>query len=151
MSDVVRTIAITGLIGAAAAGALTLPAMFPAAIADEQPMRVLGSLQAGLFPQTFDTNSLVKYDVTYDDYISTEVERTQTVKKIGFGQTTTVTITTTPSGTYSSDAILSPYIKYPGIEVTKRPVGVLGALEEDGWMPVYKGSVVILLAGDEDV
>ena len=52
--------------------------------------------------------------------MSTDVQRTQIVKKIGFGQRTIVAIVTTPSGTYSSDAITSPYVRYPGIDVHGR-------------------------------
>jgi hypothetical protein len=40
------------------------------------------------------------------------------VRKIAFGHPTVVTIVTTSSGTYSSDAITSPHVLYPGIEVT---------------------------------
>jgi hypothetical protein len=44
------------------------------------------------------------------------VKRTQVVKKIAHGRTSSVTVVTTPSGTYSTDGLLSPHVQYPGIE-----------------------------------
>jgi hypothetical protein len=71
---------------------------------------------------SIDIDNLVRiedeiYSVAYDDSVSTEVLGTQTVRKIGYGKSEMVTITTTPTGTYSSDALFSKHIKYPGIEV----------------------------------
>ena len=41
------------------------------------------------------------YSVTYEDTVSTKAIETATVRKIGYGQTTVVNITTTDSGVYS--------------------------------------------------
>ena len=48
-------------------------------------------------------------------WISEEIESQTTVKKIGYGRTTYVSIMKTPSGTYSSDGLASPHFRYPGI------------------------------------
>ncbi|MCD7059298.1 hypothetical protein [Pelagibacterium xiamenense] len=60
------------------------------------------------------------YDVTAEDWVSLEPTSTASVRKIGYGKVTEVNIATTATGVYSSDAIVSPYVQYPGIEV--RPV-----------------------------
>ena len=44
-----------------------------------------------------------------------------TVRKIGYGQTSIVNIITTSSGVYSSDALTSPHVLYPGIHVEQVP------------------------------
>ena len=61
------------------------------------------------------------YSVTYEEGVSTAATETATVRKIGYGQTTVVNITTTSSGVYSSDAMTSPYIRYPGVFVSRLP------------------------------
>lgn len=38
-----------------------------------------------------------------------------TIKKIGYGNTEFVHVLQTPSGTYSTDALQSPNIEYPGV------------------------------------
>ncbi len=116
MADKVRIIAITGTIGALVGGALAMPAFFQGAVANE-PAKVAIASVSDLFPAPFDPKSLVKYDVVFDDTISTETKASGTVKKIGYGYKTLVSIVTTPSGTYSSDALTSPNVRYPGIEV----------------------------------
>lgn len=88
------------------------------ATADEVVQKITDFLS----PNTFDIDNILRvdndvYSVTYDDTVSTEVLGTQTVRKIGYGNSEIVTITSTPSGTYSSDAMFSPHFKYPGVEV----------------------------------
>src|SRR5690349_1652982 len=61
------------------------------------------------------------YSVTYEDDVSTTATATATVRKIGYGETTVVNITTTSSGVYSSDAMTSPHIRYPGVHVARLP------------------------------
>ncbi len=46
-----------------------------------------------------------------------DVKSASTITKISAGHKSIVSIVTTPSGTYSSDALLSPNVRYPGIEV----------------------------------
>lgn len=86
------------------------PGMVMNAFADEQA--------AG-----FDTSKLVKYDgrdyrIDYADGVSTDPISSSTVKKIEAGRVSYVSIVTTSTGTYSTDALTSRNIKYPGIEVT---------------------------------
>ncbi|KQX34883.1 hypothetical protein ASD04_15995 [Devosia sp. Root436] len=69
-----------------------------------------------------DAASLVKYEdrdyaVDYDASVATDPLSTVRVKKVEAGKVSYVTITTTASGTYSTDAMFSSHIQYPGISV----------------------------------
>jgi hypothetical protein len=73
-------------------------------------------------PAGFDTDNLVKFDdryyeVDYEPWVSTDPLSTAQIKKIEGGRVSYVNITTTATGTYSSDALTSPHVQYPGIEV----------------------------------
>jgi len=61
------------------------------------------------------------YTISYDQDVSLDPLSQATVTKIGYGRTTEVNIATTASGTYSSDGLTSPYIRYPGIVVEPVP------------------------------
>lgn len=113
-----RVVAISAGLAVLVAGGLAAPAFFPEAFASE-PQKHLLDRPKDLFPAPkFDPKSLRKYDVTLDDdVVSTEVTHRALVSKIGFGRRSVVSIVTTPSGTYSSDALVSPYVRYPGIDV----------------------------------
>lgn len=100
------------ILGATCATALaaTGPGLVLEAFADEMP--------AG-----FDTDKLVKFDgrdyeVEYADWVSTDPLSTATVKKIEAGRVSHVSITTTATGTYSTDGLTSKHVLYPGIAVT---------------------------------
>ena len=74
----------------------------------------------------FDPSRLVKYEdrqyiVDYDDSVATDPLSTTRVKKVEAGRVSYVTITTTATGTYSTDAMFSRHVQYPGIEV--QPAG----------------------------
>ena len=114
MVDPVRVLAIGATAGVLVAAPLAAPQVLSAAA--EEPVKAVSSVLDTLFPDAVDANVFRKYKITFDDSISTEVKRTQVVKKIGYGRTSTVTIVTTPSGTYSTDGLLSPHVLYPGIE-----------------------------------
>lgn len=119
MTNYVRMIAIGGTIGTVTAGALAAPSVI-GAVADE-PVQSVATAIEQLFPlELVDAGIFRKYDIVFGDSISTLVSRTQSVTKIGHGRMSTVTVVTTPSGTYSSDAILSPNVRYPGIETRLR-------------------------------
>jgi hypothetical protein len=67
-------------------------------------------------------SKLVRYEdrdylVDYDASVSTDALSTARVKKVEAGKVSYVTITTTATGTYSSDAMFSNHVQYPGIEV----------------------------------
>ena len=119
MSVRFRPIAITAGIATAIALGLAAPAIFPAAFADEPQSHLLDTAR-DIFPPAFDLDQLKKFDITYDSSVSTKVQHTDVVGKIGFGRRSSVAIVTTPSGTYSSDALVSPNVRYPGIQVTPR-------------------------------
>jgi hypothetical protein len=117
-----RTVAVSAAAALVVAGGLATPALFPQAFADE-PQHQLVRTANDLFPPPFDPSKLKKFDIEIADTVSTEPLRTQYVKKIAGGRPTTVTIVTTATGTYSSDGIASPYVLYPGIDVTTKGSG----------------------------
>lgn len=85
-------------------------------------LEVFADEAAQVIAPGFDTSKLVKFEgrtyaVTADAGVSQDPLSTQTVKKIEGGRVTYVTITTTATGTYSSDAMFSPNVQYPGIGV----------------------------------
>ncbi len=122
MADTVRIIAIGGTVGALIGGGLAAPAFMPSALADEPAKAAISSF-AEIFPKPFDPKSLVKFDITYGPGVSTDVQHSSTISKIEYGHRTYVSIVTTPSGTYSSDALVSPYVRYPGIDVSPKYSG----------------------------
>jgi len=74
----------------------------------------------------FDVSKLVKfndrqYAVEAEDWVSSEPLSTVRVKKVEAGVVSYVTITTTETGTYSTDAMFSKHVQYPGITVTQKP------------------------------
>ena len=132
---------LTGMvIGAMAATALAAvgPGISFDAFAEEQPV--------GL-----DMGNLVRfegeaYSVTYEDSVATDpLERVQ-VRKIGYGQTSFVDITRTETGTYSSEALFSPHVRYPGIHVeevadpARRYFGSMSFWTEAGWVEMPLGN-----------
>lgn len=60
------------------------------------------------------------YEVSAADWVSLTPLSSVTVRKIGYGRAIDVSVATTATGVYSSDGMVSPHIRYPGIDV--RPV-----------------------------
>lgn len=118
MVDKVRVIAIGGTVGAIVAGCIVAPAVVQAFA--EEPAKVATTDFTQIFTQTkpFNPDELVKFHITAGPGVSTTVTKTAVVAKISYGHREWVSIVTTPSGTYSSDALTSPYVRYPGIDVT---------------------------------
>lgn len=141
-----KYVALGALIGTAAAITLTLPDLIPAAIADEQPVARLiadaDELVKAVVPAR--RAELFKPDWTIEDSVSTEVIESVTVRKIAGGKTSFVTIATTPSGVYSSDALQSDNVRYPGMHARGGgPTGLLTTLRAGGWTvlkPMAAGS-----------
>lgn len=114
--------AVIGMaLGALAASviAVTGPGMSMPALASE----VLGMAAA----PGFDPNELVKfnerqYRVQHEDWVGTEPLSSVRVKKIEGGRVSHVTITTTATGTYSTDAMFSRHVRYAGIAVDEQRV-----------------------------
>lgn len=61
------------------------------------------------------------YQVDNEDWVSTKPLSTEIVKKVEAGRVSYVTIATTETGTYSTDAMFSDHVQYPGISVEEVP------------------------------
>lgn len=92
------------------------------------------------------------YDVRYEDWVATEPLSHTRIKKIEYGQVSYIDVTTTQTGTYSSDAMFSDHIQYPGVEVAEVPGRAFGgALSVWGrhgrWLalPLVRGSSIVHL------
>ena len=94
---------------------LALPNYIPPAIAGEEPVRTLLKSANDLWPPAFDPDRLMKWDYYVQPEVSVEPIRESTVRKIGYGRTTMVSVMETESGIYSTDALASQHIEYPGI------------------------------------
>ena len=121
MSTHLRFITGGAIIGLLAAGLLAVPSMLPPALADDEPVKALLSTKDELFPPRLDANNLVKFDFSIEPGVSTDVVSTRTIRKIGYGRTEFVEIRTTSTGTYSTDGLASPHIRYPGIHKELKP------------------------------
>ncbi|MBJ3784944.1 hypothetical protein [Devosia sediminis] len=102
---------------------MTLGAICATALAALGPGYVL-DVMADEMPAGFDTDKLVKFDgrdyeVEYAPWVLTDPVSSATVKKIEAGKVTYVSITTTATGTYSTDGLTSRHVQYPGIDVTE--------------------------------
>jgi hypothetical protein len=112
---------------------MTLGAVCATALAAIGPGYVL-DVMADEMPAGFDTDKLVKFDgrefeVDYADWVSTDPISSATIKKIEAGKVTYVSITTTATGTYSTDGLTSRHVQYPGIDVTEVAPGRGNALK----------------------
>jgi len=102
---------------------MTLGAVCATAIAAIGPGYVVDAF-ADEMPAGFDTDKLVKFDdrtyeIEYADWVATDPISSTTVTKIEGGRVSRVSITTTATGTYSTDGLTSRHVQYPGIEVTE--------------------------------
>ena len=114
-----------GLAGFLMAGTLALPSILPPAIADEEPIRTLLRTADQIFPEPLNEGTFAKPKWTIEPWVSTEVISQSTVRKVGYGRTTFVSINKTATGTYSSDGLASPHIRYPGIIRNSEPSSFL--------------------------
>ena len=127
-----RHVMIGIVLGAVTASviAVTGPGAIIPALADE----VLQPVAPG-----FDTSDLVKFEdrdyrVENEDWVATDPTSTVKVKKIEGGRVSFVTITTTATGTYSTDSMFSNHIQYPGISVEQvRPANRFSFWNSDHW------------------
>jgi hypothetical protein len=117
--DPVRVLAYGSFFGAMITWSIVNPAQMSAVA--EEPVKAAAATLDKLFPNLIDPKMFKRYDITFDDSVSGDVVSTRHVKKIAGGRTVDVTITTTPSGTYSTDGVLSPHVKYPGVEKKLKP------------------------------
>jgi len=114
--DPVRVLAYGSFFGAMITWSVVAPNQMSAVA--EEPVKAAAATIEGLFPNIVDPKAFKHYDITFDDSVSDDALHTQVVRKIAGGRTSDVTITTTPSGTYSTDGLLSPHVQYPGIDKT---------------------------------
>lgn len=103
---------------------MTLGAVCAMALATIGPGMVFEALADEFTPSGIDAANLVKFEgrdyaVDYEDWVATEPLSTVRVKKIEAGKVSYVSITTTATGTYSTDAMFSSHVQYPGISVTR--------------------------------
>lgn len=134
-----ETIVGMGAAGGLVAMALAAPALLPGFATAAQVVQVQASATVRSLlpePEPFDPATLFKpegryaYDVAAT--VSTTPIRQSTVRKIGFGRTEFVQVVETASGTYSSDGLDSPNVRYPGVG-RQRIEGQIGlALWDDG-------------------
>ena len=136
----IRTIAGIGVLGAGIAGGLVLIGTWPQVLASdtaqavaEVPMAVLDKTVRDFLPPAVDTDALLKWDFVADPGIAREPIRQSTVTKIAFGRVVTVDVVETASGIYSSDAMVDPHIRYPGITRTRKAAQRLAVWDGFGW------------------
>lgn len=146
MLGLARKTMLATLLGAVAGCAVLWPITAPSALGSEQTAKsLLDQFSTG---RVFDPSKLVKfgddlYSVNVESSVSADVTERHIIRKIGMGRTSFVEIVTTPTGTYSSDGLASPYVRYPGIEVEQlghaAPYwygGLLGWSADHGWVPL---------------
>lgn len=105
---------------------VALGALSATAIAAIGPGWVTKALADEFAGPAIDPSRLVRYEnvaylVDYDASVSADPVSTSRVKKIEAGKVSYVDITTTASGVYSSDAMFSGHVQYPGITVERAP------------------------------
>ncbi len=95
------------------------------------------------------------YNIEIDSSVSRRVLGQYRVRKISFGRLENVQIISTASGTYSSDALASPHIVYPGINISEvRPFQVSKTFRllvwqaPDGWKELKSYSAPSFLSID---
>jgi hypothetical protein len=136
---------------------MVLGALSAMGVAVIGPGTVIGAI-ADEAPVGIDPSSLVKfegqnYDVQYDDWVDTTPTSKARVKKIEFGRVSYVDITYTGTGTYSTDAMFSGTVQYPGITVTRAPSDTASALSVIGlggnWvvLPLAPGNSFVHIKG----
>lgn len=85
------------------------------------------------------------YQVTHNGVLNTEnVLGTDRIKVVGHGEVSFVNVVRTPTGTFSSDGMVSPHVLYPGIEVKRMEAqaagkaagGAFSWVSEFGWVPL---------------
>jgi hypothetical protein len=156
-----RPVVIGAVIGGIAAAMMVMGVHLPNALAREEPFHTALSSLDQLLPEPISTDNLVRFaDADWAVSVAPGVSLTPIhsalVTKIGFGHRKLVQISTTASGVYSSDAITSPYVKYPGIHVTRLAQGAGDSDVESlaywsprrGWVPspaLTGGSVVTVV------
>jgi len=126
---------IGALAGSVATFVLAAPSIVPLAWADEQPIRTLQAVKQNTLDLFERDMELFKPQWSTEPSVSQDVQSNQVIRKIEAGRTSFVQVVTTSSGVYSSDALDSPHVRYPGIhrEVDHDFDGV-AALADGHWV-----------------
>lgn len=109
---------------------MTLGALCASALAATGPGFVLAAFADEMAPG-IDVAGLVRhdgrdYDIQHEDWVSTEEISRSRIKKIEFGRVSYIDVVTTATGTYSTDAMFSNHVQYPGIMVAEAPASAFG-------------------------
>jgi hypothetical protein len=121
LKKLIVPVLICGAAGALFVALMSAAGSMAGAAANETPaVRLIAAANDVLFP----TQIGELFKLGDDEFlvhtgpgVSLVPTATSTVRKIGYGESRLVTISTTSSGVYSSDGLASPNIRYPGIEV----------------------------------
>lgn len=150
--------AIGAFAGTAATLVLAMPSIIPDAWADEEPIRTMQVAKHQVL-ELFDRDlDLFKPQWSVEPGVSQVVTSTHVVRKIEAGQTSFVSVVTTPTGVYSSDGLDSPNIRYPGLHRDKnREFDAVAYLSDGSWVGLklrdadsfrgavpFKGGVMVL-------
>jgi hypothetical protein len=130
-------------------GGIVAPAVIQASEASEPAVaKVFQPLQPPPPGAALDDTRLAKFNGNYfavdtDPGVSLDGQSSVEIKKIAYGETSYITVTTTKSGTYSSDGLYSPNVRYPGVhtqplQLVVSPLGgdVLGWSRLSGWVKI---------------
>lgn len=163
MEKMIKPALIGTAIGVVVAALISAAGTMAGAAAQDQPAAQLIEAVNALFPQEQRGELLKLGDAQFEVRAAPGVSlipiATSSVRKIGYGQSRYVSISTTSSGVYSSDGLMSPHVRYPGLEVLPAPAGAVtdsAAYNVDtlvawaprhGWVPtptVSAGSFAII-------
>lgn len=111
--------------------------ILPAEVLDSPAAEALAPQTDGAFP---DLLRIPDVEMSVAPTVSQDVLTSGTVRKIGFGRIETVNIVVTSTGTYSSDAMDTTHVIYPGIETGRKDDATVGdfflALIDGRWSPM---------------
>ena len=111
--------------------------ILPAEVLDYPAVQALMPAEGGSFP---DLLRVPDTEMSVAPTVSQDVLTSGTVRKIGFGRIETVNIVVTSTGTYSSDAMDTTHVIYPGIETRRKGEATVGdfflALIDGRWSPM---------------
>jgi acetyl esterase/lipase len=128
---------IGALSGTAATMVFALPSLIPLAWAHEQPISTLQTAKHQALKLFDRDNDLFKPQWSTEPSVSQEVASSYEIRKIEAGKTSFVQVVNTPSGVYSSDALDSPHVRYPGIHRDKdREFDAIAYLSGGGWIGI---------------
>ena len=129
---------------ALAAPAVDTPSFLPRASSPVLPALPVASAAPPAQPDRF--RDLLRLPETAEiaaPVVSTDVVSSASIRKIGYGRVSTVRVVTTATGTYSSDALASPNILYPGVDKAPPPAvagfSTFFALIGGTWLPLSLG------------